>query len=76
MLGFALHRRHARDRRNRILEFSRRIGGAASLAAVTILIGRPTARTGTTNEAIRQEHRLARIIGLLDGAPLDMAGVT
>ena len=52
-----------------------RIGRAASLAVVTILIRRLAARAGTLDEAIGQEHRLDRIVGLSDLTPGDVAGI-
>ena len=72
MLGLPFHRAGAGQNRNRVHQFRRRIGRAAGLAAVSILIGRAAARTGAAHETVGQEHAFLFVVGLADGPALQM----
>ena len=73
VLRFAQHRGRARHRRDRVDQVGRRIGRAAVLAAVAVLVGRRAARAGALDVAVGQEHAGLLVIGLADDAPRDVA---
>ena len=75
VLGFAQFGGGAGKRGDGVDQIGRRVGCPADLAAVAVLVGRLAARAGTTNEAIGQEHALDRVVGLPDGAPLDVTTI-
>ena len=75
MFGFFGDRRHARQRRHGILQFGRRVGGAAHFTAVAVLVLGPALRALALDEPVGQEHLLDRIVRLLDHAPGDMPGI-
>ena len=56
---------------DRIDEIGRRVGGAALLTGVAILVGRSAARAGAADEAVGEEHPRLRIEELLDIAADD-----
>ena len=76
VIRLALFGHRARNRRARIFEIRRRVARPARLAVVAVLIGRAALGTLALDEAVGQEHVLDRVIGLGDGAPGDVAGVT
>src|SRR5690606_32265460 len=49
-----------------------RIGGAAGFTVVAVLVGCRAVRADALDVPVRQEHRLDRIVELLDRAPLDV----
>jgi hypothetical protein len=85
---FALRRRQAEEvvlagaslrcgaghHRIRVLQFGRRIGGAAHFARVAVLVLRAALRALALDEAVRQEHFLHRIVELLDRTLRDQIG--
>ena len=73
VLRFPFHRCGAGDDRHCVFQVGWRIGGAADFTTVAVLVNGTATRTGAANEAIRQEHFLDRVIGLLDRALADMA---
>ena len=74
MLGRLLDRRCTGERGYRIVQFGRRIDGAAILAVVAILAGGAAARALALDVAVGQEHALDRVKELFDRALLDQAG--
>src|SRR5690606_26713491 len=57
-------------------QLGRRVGGAALLAVVAVLLGRAAVGAGALDVAVRQEHALDRIVELGHRAPRDVpAGV-
>src|SRR5690606_30530704 len=73
MLGRAQLGGGAGDHRARFLQFGGRIGRAAGLAVVAVLVGRAAARADALDVAVGQEHRLDRVVELLDRAAFDVA---
>ena len=73
MLGLAQYRRGAGDDGARVLKLGRRIGRAAVLAVVAVLVRGAALRTFALDVALGQEHLLHRIEGLLDLARGDQA---
>ncbi len=73
--GFLFDGPDAGDGGHGILQLGRRVGRAAGLAGVAVLVGGAAARALALDEAVRQEHRLHRVVGLGDGAGGDVAGV-
>ncbi len=73
VLGFAQHRGRAGDGRLGILQFGGRVGGAALLAVVAVLVGAATLGTGALDEAVGQEHLLVRVEILGDRTGGDVA---
>ena len=73
VLAVAFFGRGTRDRRHRVDEFGRGVGGAAFLAAVAVLVRRLAAGAGALHVAVRQEHASLGIVGLTDSAARDMA---
>src|SRR5207248_4376369 len=59
--------------RVRVLQFGRRVGGAAVLARVAILVPGAASRTFALDVAVRQEHAFDRIEELLDRLLMDEA---
>ena len=57
-----------------VLEVGWRVGGAAHLAGVAVLVLGPALRAFALDEAVGQEHLLDRVVVLLDRAHLDQAG--
>ena len=74
VLGLAQLRRGAGQHRSRFLQVRGRVGGAAVLAVVAVLVGRAAARAGALDVAVGQEHALGRVVELLHRAPGDVAG--
>ncbi len=74
VVGLAQLRPGAGDGRVRVLQFGRRVGGAAGLAVVAVLVLGAALRALALDEAVGQEHLLDRVVELLDGAHLDQAG--
>ena len=68
------HGRRAAYRRVGVLEFGRAVGGAALLAAVTVLVGRSALGALALHKAVRQEHLFDRVVELLDRTQFDQAG--
>ena len=52
-----------------------RIGGAAGLARVAVLVFGVALWAFAANESVGKEHLLDRVVELLDGAHLDEAGI-
>jgi len=73
VLGFAQHRGRAGDGRLGILQLGGRIGGAALLAVVAVLVGAAALGTGALDEAVGQEHLLVRVEILGDRTGGDVA---
>ncbi|MOA03297.1 hypothetical protein D3C78_1227960 [compost metagenome] len=61
MLGVAQHRGGAGDRRARVLQLGRLVGGAALLAVVAVLVLGAALRAGALDEAVGEEHALVRV---------------
>ena len=62
------------NRRVRLDQVGRRIGGAADLAIVAVLVPGVALRALALDEAVGQEQLLDRVVVLLDGADFDQAG--
>ncbi len=75
VLGVLEHRSGAGDRRLRILQVGRGIGGTAFFAVVAVLVLGAAFRAGALDEAVGQEHFLFRVEILGDGARGDVPGV-
>ncbi len=75
MFGLAPDGRAARERRARIDEISRRVGRAAGLAGIAVLVGRLATRAGPPYEAVREEHPRLLVVGLTHAALGDVARV-
>ncbi len=71
MLGRAQLGSRAGQRRVRLDEIGRRVERAAVLARVAVLILGSALRAGALDVAIRQEHRLDRVVELLDRLGVD-----
>ncbi len=74
VIGLLAHRRGARNGRVGIDQVRGLIGGAAHLAGIPVLVLGMALGALALDETIRQEHRLHRVVILLDGAHLDEAG--
>jgi len=74
MLGLPVHRRRARYRRHRVLQFGRAVGGAAHFAVVAVLIQRTAPGTFALDEAVRQEQVFHRVVQLRNRLDFDQAG--
>src|SRR5690606_23991394 len=61
------------DGRARVDQVGRAVGGAAGLAVVAVLVRRLALGAGALDVAVGQEHRLDRVVELLDRAALDAA---
>ena len=75
VLRVLLHRGRAGHRRHRVDQVGRRVGGAAHLAVVAVLVECAALGTNALDEAIGQEHLRLGIVGLRDRAARDMTGV-
>ena len=75
MLRFAPHRRRTAHHRDRILEIRGRVGRAAILAGVAVLIRRAADRADALDVAIGQKHFRGLVVGLPDAAPVDVAAL-
>ena len=75
VLRVAQHRGGAGHHRVRVDQVGGRVGGAAVLAVVAVLVRRTAVRAHALDVAVRQEHFLFGIEQLLDAAPGDVAGV-
>ena len=75
MLRFAPDRRRSADHRDRILEIGRRVGRAAVLAGVSVLIRRAAHRANAPDVAIGQEHFRALVVCLPDALLIDAAAL-
>jgi len=73
MFRFALDRTRAADDRHRIDQIRRRIGRAADLATVTVLVRRLAARAGPLDVTVRQEHLRLGVVRLADRPARDVA---
>jgi hypothetical protein len=74
VLGGAQHRLGAGDGRVGVLEVGGRVGGAADLAVVAVLVLGAALGAFALDEAVGQEHVLDRVVELLDGAGVDEPG--
>jgi hypothetical protein len=74
VLCVTLDRARPRDGGHRIDQVLRRVGRAARVAAVTVLIGRLALRARALDETVRQEHLPLGVVELLDRARGDHAG--
>ncbi len=68
MFRLFFRRRRAGDYGDRVLEFHGRVGRAAVLAAIAILVGRAANRAFAADIAIRQEHLFLLVVRLLNRA--------
>ena len=75
VLRIAQHRLRAGDGGDGVLQVGRRIGGAAVLAAVAVLVRRAAARAGAAHEAVGQEHAGLLVVGLAHAAARDGAAL-
>ena len=73
MLGLAQLRRGAGNSRVGVFQFIRRVGSAARLAVVAILVGGAAFRAFAFNEAVGQKHLPGRVVILFDRARCDQA---
>ena len=73
MLGFAQRGRGSGHHRHGIPEVHGRIGGAAVLAGVAVLIRGATGRALAAHVAIRQEHAPLLVVGLGDDPAVDVS---
>src|SRR5690606_7423997 len=73
VLGVADARGRAGQHRDRVLEIQRRVGRAAVLARVAVLVGLAADRAGAADVAVRQEHAALLVVGLLDDLGRDVA---
>ncbi len=73
--GFFLHRGGAAHRGIRVDQLRRRIGGAAGLAVVAVLVGGLALGAGAAHEPVGQEHTFFRVVELGDGLFQDVTGV-
>ncbi len=74
MLRIAPHGRRPAHGRYRIAQVGRRVGGAAVLAGVAVLVGRPAVRTKSLHVPIGQEHFRRVVVCLANDPPVDEAG--
>ena len=70
-----LHRRLARDDRNRVDQVGWPIGRTTGLAVVAVLVGGLAGGTAALDETVGQEHAAFGIEGLFHGTGLDQPGV-
>ena len=75
LLGIFFHRGGAADHRHRVFQLGGVVGGAADFAVVAILVFGAALGAGSLDEAIRQKHFRFRVVGLLDGAGVNVAGL-
>ena len=73
VLGLTQLRRRTADHRARVDEIGWRIGRAAVLTVVAVLVFGTALRAGALDVAVRQEHGLDRVVELLDRALVDVA---
>ena len=64
-----------RQDRHRVGEVRRAVGRAADLAVVAVLLRRAAARARALDVAVRQEHRLGGVVGLVDVLAHDVPGL-
>jgi len=67
--------RLAREYRYGILEVRGRVGAAAVLASVAVLVLGAADGAGAAHEAVGQEHLFLLVVGLVDRLRVDVAGV-
>ncbi|MCY1359377.1 hypothetical protein D9M69_459450 [compost metagenome] len=75
VLGLLEHRHRAGDRRARVLQLGRLVGGAAFLAVVAVLVLGRAFRAGALDEAVGEEHAFLGIEILGHRAGGDVSGV-
>ena len=73
VLGVAHLRGGPGQHRLRLLQVGRRVGGAADLAVVAVLVRRPAIGADALDVAVGQEHALGRVVELGHVAPRDVA---
>ena len=73
VLGLAHRRRRSGNHRHRVLELQRRVGGAAVLAGVAVLVRGGADGAFAADVAVRQEHAPLFVVGLRDEAAFDVA---